>query len=281
MHLLTILAVAVAAVLFRLQPIPQAKEWSQRWYQTLFLFCFPGLLLLVTALTIVYMGCHGQMLGVRAGSVGCIIAGGSIFWASVCLLKLLIQNSLARRQLSDYPQQEVANTSVRILNFQLPYSAMVGFWHSELVVSQGLMAILDEEHLAAVIAHEQAHAQYKDTFWFFWLAWLRQFSCWLPNTTKLWQELLLLRELRADRRAAQSVDFLLLAESLLAVVEAPLESPIWGVGLNDAQIGDRLQERIDSLLDSAEPIAESHWHHWSWLGWLLLPLLTIPLHYHP
>jgi len=279
MHLLTILTVVIVAIVLRSQSISTKGKWSQRWYRTLFLFCFPGLLMLTTATAILYMGCHGQMLGVKAGSVGCLFAGSLILFASGSLLKLAYQGDRSLRQLSRYPQQKIGNTTVKLLNLELPYSALIGFWQSEVVVSKGLLNILDTEHLTAVLAHEQAHAEYKDTFWFFWLGWIRDFSFWLPNTDKLWFELLLLRELRADRKAVESVDFLLLAESLLAVAKAPLECSAWCVGLNDAQIGDRLEERINSLLIPTKPIEKLRWHHWSWLCLLFLPLLTIPLHY--
>lgn len=282
MHLLAILTVVMLAVIIRYQStqsISNLGEWSQRWYRTLFLFCFPGLLLLTTAITVLYMGCHGEMLGMKAGSIGCFISGGLILLASGSLLKLAIQGDRSIQQLRNYPTQTIGQTTARVLELDLPYSAQVGFWRSELVISRGLLTALDEEHLAAVFAHEQAHVKYRDTFWFFWLGWLRSFSFWLPNTEVLWQELLLLRELRADRQAAKSVDFLLLAESLLTVAKAPWEFPVWCVSLNDGKIGDRLQERIDSLLNQAEPVAGDRWHNWSWLCLLLMPLLTVPLHY--
>jgi Zn-dependent protease with chaperone function len=282
MHLLAILTVVILALIIRDQSIqssPNTKGWSQRWYRTLFLFCFPGLLLLTTAITVLYMGCHGEMLGVQAGSIGCFISGGLILFASGSLLKLAIQGDRSIRQVRQYPTQTIGQTTARIIEFDLPYSAQIGFWRSQLVISRGLLTALDQEHLAAVIAHEQAHVEYRDTFWFFWLGWIHSFSFWLPKTAVLWQELLLLRELRADRKAAESVDFLLLAESLLAVAKAPLEFPAWCVSLNDAQIGDRLQERIDSLLNPTESVPGDRWHNWSWLCLLLMPLLTIPLHY--
>lgn len=279
MHLLAISTVVILATIIRYQSTPSSGEWSKRWYKTLFLFCFPGLLMLTTAITVLYMGCHGEMLGVKAGSVGCFISGGLILFASACLLKLAIQGDRSIRQVGNYPLHAVGNTTARILEFELPYSAQIGFWKSELVISRGLLTTFDREHITAVIAHEQAHVEYRDTFWFFWLGWIRSFSFWLPNTELLWQELLLLRELRADRKAAESVDFLLLAESLLAVAKAPLESPVGCVSLNDAQIGDRLQERIDSLLNQTESVPDNRWYNWSWLCLLLMPLLTIPLHY--
>ncbi|MEN9568245.1 MAG: hypothetical protein RLZZ69_3441, partial [Cyanobacteriota bacterium] len=78
MHLLAILTVVMLAVIIRYQSTRltcEPQEWSKRWYQTLFLFCFPGLLLLTMAIAVLYMGCHGEMLGVKAGSVGCFISG--------------------------------------------------------------------------------------------------------------------------------------------------------------------------------------------------------------
>ncbi len=279
MHLLTILTVVALAIFIRDRADAPTEGWSKRWYRSWFLFCFPGLLMLTTAITVLYMGCHGEMLGIKAGSFGCIISGSLILWACCSLLKLAYQGDRCVAQLSRHPQQVIGKTTVRVIDLELPYSAQIGFWRSELVVSQGLLTALDDQHLAAVIAHEQAHVKYRDTFWFFWLGWIRSFSFWLPNTEALWQELLLLRELRADSQAAESVDFLLLAESLLVVAKTPLESPVMCVSLNDAQIGDRLNERIDSLLNQTELLPISRWQNWSWLGLLFLPLLTIPLHY--
>lgn len=280
MHLFAILAVLTLACLVRNRPLPQVNHWSKRWYRTLFLFLFPSLLLLTTAVTILYMGCHGKMLGVQAGSLGCIISACLLLFSLGCLLKLTYQGNLAIRQLDRYREQLVEGAIAKILDTELPYSAQIGFWQSRLVISKGLIATLDREHLVAVIAHEQAHLYYRDTFWFFWLGWVRSCTFWLPQTEALWQELLLLRELRADRKAAERVDFLLLAESLLTLAKAPLESsPIWCANLNHPAIGDRLNERIDSLLESTEPVSSDRWHDWIWVGLLFLPWLTIPLHY--
>ena len=198
MHLLAILFFVLVAIGIRQQGSCCDRDWSQRWYRTLFYFCFPGLLLLTTAITVLYMGCHGQMLGVKAGMTGCIISGSLLVFTLTCLFKLFYQGDRTVRNLKHYPRQTVGDSTVRILDIDLPYSAQIGFWQSELVMSQGLLAALDKDHLAAVIAHEQAHVKYRDTFWFFWLGWIRAFSFWLPYTEELWQELLLLRELRAD-----------------------------------------------------------------------------------
>ncbi len=280
MHLIVILIVLGIAWQLRQWSIPQSGVWSDRAQQCLFLFLFPPLLLLTTAVAIICMGFHGTMLGVKASWIGYSIAVGFVVVAGCLLLNLADQGDRSLRQLRKYPQQDILSHTARIVDFDFPYRAQIGFWHSELVISRGLLTSLDAEHIEAVLAHEQAHAYYRDTFWFFWLGWLRNLTMWLPNTELLWQELLLLRELRADRQAAETVDYLLLAESLLTVAQAPTtSSTILSASFNDLQFSDRLSARIDFLLAETESIPATKWQSWSWIFWLFLPLLTILLHY--
>ena len=283
MHLFVIVIVIAIAWSIRRGATSLTGTWSERWHKALFLLLFPALLLLTTAIAILWMGCHGAMLGLAAGSLGCLVSASLVLFALWCLFKLAYRGNRSLRKLTTYQQQVVAGKTARVIELDFPYSAQIGFWNSELVISSGLLATLDEEHLGAVLAHEQAHEHYRDTFWFFWLAWIRSFTMWLPHTETLWQELLLLRELRADRKAAAEVDFLLLAESLLTVVKAPLESsPILCANFNHPTVGDRLNERINSLLAQPEPVSIeeiNHWQNWGWVCWLFLPLMTIPLHY--
>ncbi len=278
MHSMVVLSVVILAWIIRYKTMYRGKNWSKRWHYSLFLFLFPALLVLTTAIAILYMGCHGAMLGIKAGSLGCIISASLILFSLSCFVKLAYLGNRSIRQLAYYPQQDINGKTARIIPVDLPYSAQIGFWQPELVISTGLLASLDGEHLAAVMAHEQAHLYYRDTFWFFWLGWIRSFTFWLPRTEALWQELLLLRELRADSQAAKKVDFLSIAESLLIVAKAPLD-PLLCASLNDAAVGDRLNERIDALLEEAESFPVNRWQNWSWLCLLVLPLLTIFLHY--
>lgn len=280
MHLFTILIVFIIAWVMRSGSVLSQGTWQDRWRKALFLLLFPAMLILSTASAILYMGCHGAMLGVQAGSFGCAVSASIIILALGCLCRLAYQGSRSINQLVNYEQHSLEDTSARIIDTKLLYSAQIGFWQSELVVSSGLLATLDREHLQAVLAHEQAHVYYRDTFWFFWLGWIRSFTAWLPNTQNLWQELLLLRELRADSKAAEEVDFLLLAESLLTVAKNPLlSSPAACANLHDYTMGDRLNERIESLLDETQPVDLATWQQWSWIYLVFLPLLIIPLHY--
>ncbi len=279
MHFVMILAAFGFAWFFRCGKLEPTGNWTKRWQQALSLFLFPPLLLLMTALALVCMGPQGQMGGLQAGWLSYLLALAFLGFAGVSGLKLAIEGWYSLRRVRTYSQINLDGKLARVLDTEVPFSAQIGFWQSELIVSQGLLKTLDQPHLDAVLAHEQAHYYYRDTFWFFWLGWLRRITTGLPNTEVLWQELLILRELRADQWAANQVDSLLLAESLLAVINAPmLSAEDFCAAFSCSVPRNRLAERIDALLAEPEsPVQSSLWI-WSWVILTLLPLITVPFH---
>ena len=285
-HLLMIVLAIVLAWSLRFLYFPSEDSWQQRWGRSLFLFLFPPILLFITALSVICMGPDGNMLGLQAGWFGYLFSLLFIILAITVLFKLGYLGCISKQEIAKYSQELIAGNKARILETNFPYSAQVGFWNSELVVSRGMLNTLDFDRLKAVIAHEQAHYYYRDTFYFFWLGWLRSFSFWLPNTEALWQELLLLREMRADARAAEEVDSLLLAESLLEIAKQTLTARTLeldylhsSVGLSCSLPRDRLTERIDALLAETAPITGYSYWYLSWIFLAFLPLITVPFHY--
>ncbi len=260
-------------------------SYQRRWQTTLFFFLFPPLLLLMTVISVVCMGYRGQMLGYNSSLISYFSAIIWLVFAIFCLIKLSYQTWQTHRDFSSYPLKKITAQKARVLAVDFPYSARVGFWKSELIVTQGLLNLLDQEHLQAVLAHEQAHQEYHDTFWFFWLGWLRSMSSWLPNSENLWSELVFLRELRADKYASGQVDYLLLAESLLLVAEKVNQvaeinfSDSCCVALNDNSLNNRLLERIDALVESENPeLPRFNYQVWLLLSLSLAPFLLLPLH---
>lgn len=280
MHLVLILAVVAVAWWLRLQwRHPLQGSWRQRFERALFLFLFPPLLLLITAIAVLCMGPQGQMIGLRAGWFSYALAASFLGVAGVLCLKLAWQGWQSIRRVNKCPKIKRENQLIRILDTEALFAGQIGFWQPELVVSQGLLETLSPEHLQSVLTHEQGHYYYRDTFWFFWLGWLRDCTVWLPNTDALWQELLVLRELRADNWAALRVDPLLLAESLLMVVsDRALELDVFCAALAAPRIGDRLEQRIDALLANPQKISNIHWQTWAWFLLAFLPLTTVMFH---
>ncbi|MEM8641844.1 MAG: M56 family metallopeptidase [Cyanobacteria bacterium P01_G01_bin.54] len=252
-------------------------SWQDRWQQTLKQFVLPPLVLFMTAIAVVCMGRQGWMVFGAEGWLYVWVSIGYLAAIALLLFHLSWQSyQMQQRLVGQFPPGKANGQPYRLLQTSALYSAQIGLWRPQLVISQGLLDHLTPEQLEAVLLHEQAHCQYRDTFWFFWLGWLRRCTRWLPQTEALWQELLLLRELRADRWATSQTDPLLLAEALVQVVRSPVDFPAEYAAAFGAGERDRLTERIEAML--AEPIVEPTQPTYTWLLWGLLPLLLIPLH---
>ncbi len=280
MHLIMILIALGLAVGLRYTWSGPTGNWQVRWRWAIACFLFPPLLLLMTLVAVLGMGPQGQMGGLQASWFSFWLAFSLLGLAGASCLKLAWQGWRSVRQIRTYPQQDLSGRWGRVLDTPVLFSAQVGFWQPELVVSQGLLQALDQAHLDAVLAHEQGHRYYRDTFWFFWLGWLRTCTAWLPYTEALWQEVLVLRELRADHWAAQQIDPLLLAESLLQVVNTPLLiSENFCAAFSCTAPRSRLVERIDALLVQETVFLDqlSPWS-WSWVFLTFLPLIALPFH---
>ncbi len=292
-HLLMLLGSLGVAVGWRWQVQTQTRCWGQ----TLAAFVLPPLLVLTTALALVVMGPSGAMGGHWLGHLVHQLAWGLLVGAALLALRQAILGGWSDWQAR---RQELAVLSgptgdpvrVRILDSEGLFAAQVGGWDPQLVVTSGLLQRLTPEQLQAVLAHEEAHRLYRDTFWFLGLGWIRLCSSGLPQTGSLWQDLITLRELRADRWAAQRVDPLVLAESLLRVSGDGLvdqQTQLAMVGMADrgqAQAErQRLSDRIEALLAESfgadpSPTSVGVESLWPWILPLIsLPLLAIPFHF--
>jgi Zn-dependent protease with chaperone function len=281
MHSLMLVMALIIAVSLRFF----LPTYQRRWQISLFFFLFPPLLLLMTAISVICMGYHGQMFGYHASLISYFSAVIWLIFAIFCLGKIFQTNRQTRQSFRSYPLKTVADQRLRIIDIDFPYSARIGFWQSDLILTRGLLELLDSEHLQAVLAHEQAHQEYHDTFWFFWLSWVRSISFWLPHTEELWTELVFLRELRADHYASGQVDSLLLAESLLLVAQKVNQvslidfSDSCYVALNERSLNNRLLERIDALVETESPLLPKFKYQvWLLLSLSLAPFLLLPWH---
>jgi Zn-dependent protease with chaperone function len=279
MHLMMVLVAVAVAWWLRVTWTPPQGSWNLRWGQSLFLFLFPPLLMFMTAIALVCMGPQGKMGGMHTEGISYLLALIDLGFFAFSGIKLGFQGWHSVKSARECPQITLAGRQIRLLQTDALFAGQMGFWQPELVISQGLVQTLTPSHLESVLAHEQGHYHYRDTFWFFWLGWVRCCTAWLPNTELLWQEMLVLRELRADSYAASQVDPLVLAESLLLVVSnSPALSEICCAALGSAKESDRLEQRIIALLTPPDLTPEAQ--RCSWLGFLLalLPLVTVIFH---
>lgn len=118
-----------------------------------------------------------------------------------------------------------------------------------IVVSAGLMAQLDRDELAAVVAHEQAHlGERHHLFLLPFVAWHRALPM-LPATRRATVAVHDLIEMRADDRAAAVTSRRALARAI-ARVGAHVAVPSGALGAN----GGVTAERVQRLLEPAQPL---------------------------
>lgn len=279
MHfVIIVISLLIASGLRWIFPKGKGRNLEERWQNTLFCFLFPPLLIIMTAFAVYWMGHHGQMLGMSSSRWECHLAIAFLGWSGLLLIYQGYRAWKLNKKLQQYPKIELENLAFRLIPISLPYSAQMGFWQSQLTLSEGLLNLLKDEQLEAVLAHEKGHEMYKDTFNFFWLGYLKSLTFWLPYSQFLWQELLLLREIRADQAALATTDALTLAEALLTVAQfQPQSYHTLMAAFNDNS--DRLEQRIEAILNPSEPWHSFSWQNSLWLLLIFLPLLTIPFHH--
>ena len=283
MHVLLMAAMVAIAVLLRWRWQPTSDTWNARWHNALASFTLPPLLLLSSSVAVLWMGHHGDMLGLPVSPVGCwfgklvLTVGAGLFLVSLGKA-LLFQVYLRRLPWLTLSSGE----QVRYLTSDIPFAAQVGFWRSQVIVSRGWLDGLTASEQSAILRHEQAHAHYGDPVWFFWLGWVRRLTFWLPRTNELWQELLLLREIRADRWALQDTDPILLAELLVKLARSHSADggpPSFAVAFCDYQSVTQLEQRIEALVDPALlPTETPQKEEMVWIFLTVMPLILTCFH---
>ena len=285
MHWLLLVCVLTTAIFVRLS----AALWPGKlnWQGALTLFALPPLLLISTCIAIVLMGC-GRMFGYQAHLGSHLVAGGFLLWSVMWGFVLSWQAWQTQRQLSALPRVTRDGRSLHLLPANVPYCAQVGSWQPQLCASEGLFVLLNPTQLEAVFAHEEAHMFYRDTLIFFALGWLKRCTFFLPQTRSLWDELLWFRECRADQKAAEHCDPLVLAEALTLMVQpanfSAGSSSTFPLQVAFASHHPRLLIRIEALLTLPVPSAPPtvpYWLSFLQLAIAFIPLIFIPWHIKP
>ena len=323
MHVVILLLAVLGAWgtrIYCVQAIERSRNtsglWSERWSWAIGAIIVPAFWLMIAVLAVGTMGAHGTMFGYRVSAIGAWISGGLTLMLLMLLAKLMLRSWQIQQELHHYPSTTITtpslNQTITIRAIASPpwFAGQVGILKPELTIGRSLLTHLDPDQLEAIIAHECAHAHYHDTTLFFILGWLRRWTRWLPRTQEIWQELILLRELRADRWAAQWVDPLLLAETLLTVARsAQASSPssitsesspdpiISGIGFHDFTTIESFETRIEALISAESEIVSSSPNFqdstgypskdritltidgWLWAILACFPLLAVPFHH--
>ncbi|CAN5555882.1 hypothetical protein BH24ACT26_BH24ACT26_18820 [soil metagenome] len=145
---------------------------------------------------------------------------------------------------------------VRILPAGVQGAFVVGARHGTILLSEDLLAYLDEHELQAILAHEIAHLEARDVPVVFGAGLLRDMLAWNPLSHIAFRRLLTDRELEADRRAAAMTGRPLeLASGLLKMCElvgAKRKLTTGRSALAFLRPGGRVSRRVANLLALAD-----------------------------
>jgi negative regulator of sigma E activity len=152
---------------------------------------------------------------------------------------------------------------MRLIDHEAPVAyCLPGTTRSVTVLSAGLIDLLDEEQLRAVISHENAHAtQRHHLVLMAFRAW-RASLPWFPIATRALVAVTTLVEMLADDRARRDVSDETLARSIALVASASGERPASGpLSVGEASRnalaadGESAHRRIQRLIDRSPPLS--------------------------
>ncbi|WNR44428.1 M56 family metallopeptidase [Paenibacillus roseipurpureus] len=95
---------------------------------------------------------------------------------------------------------------VCMLNYRAPLAMTVGLWKPRILVSSGLVDILETNELRAVMEHEKCHVQHRDPGAIFLLALISKAMRYIPIFEWMAHKYPMMIELRADRYAIDQME---------------------------------------------------------------------------
>ena len=148
-----------------------------------------------------------------------VIAGGFLALVAVACMRQTLQSVRIRRELTaisepvlDGPlharlgrlasEVGVRRPELRLAPSAEPLACSLGIFNPTVVLSSGLVAMLDDQECEAVLAHELAHLKQKDHLVGFLVAWLRDGLFYMPTAREAWDRYRHDREIDCDALSA-------------------------------------------------------------------------------
>ncbi len=147
----------------------------------------------------------------------------------------------------------------------------IGLWKPRMILSSGLMDMLEPNELHAVIEHEKCHMRYRDPLAIFLLSMISKSMWYIPIFAWMADKYPIMIELRADKYAiTQMKQSAHLGSALLKLLK---QAPTPHVSLSHASFAETsMNVRIMHILDPQMKIS----FKWPFVR-LLISLLTIIL----
>ncbi|MBA2941714.1 M56 family metallopeptidase [Paenibacillus sp. CGMCC 1.16610] len=163
--------------------------------------------------------------------------------------KLVAKHQDATLTLQYRGMYQLAEHQLRIISSKAPTAMTIGFRKPQIILSTGLLDMLDPTELHAVIDHEKCHMKHRDPLAIFLLSIMSKALWYIPIFAWLAKKYPIMIELRADKYAIgqmnQPAD---LGSALLKLLK--LQSPAPNLSLSHASFAETsMNVRIKHILD--------------------------------
>ncbi|MGO4271059.1 M56 family metallopeptidase [Paenibacillus sp. TAF58] len=166
---------------------------------------------------------------------------------------------------------QLGEGQLQISSYKAPLAMTIGLWKPRMILSSGLMDMLEPKELRAVIEHEKCHMRHRDPLAIFLLSMISKSMWYIPIFAWMADKYPIMIELRADKYAiTQMKQSTHLGSALLKLLK---QAPTPYVSLSHASFAETsMNVRIMHILDPQMTIS------FKWpLVRLLISLLTIIL----
>jgi beta-lactamase regulating signal transducer with metallopeptidase domain len=150
--------------------------------------------------------------------------------------------------------------TLRVAADARPWALVAGLFRPRVVLSSGLLSLLDEEELSAVLCHEMVHIQRGDLWWTALCGVLRDLTWFLPTTRYFYHSMLAEQEVACDDQIVEESRRLALASALVRVWQAkmnPPSTPHGALALFSPEHSERLEARVRRLLENPGAATDS------------------------
>lgn len=181
-------------------------------------------------------------------------------WMTVRQIRLCRRFEVALLQSLDEPETARVNKAYRsgkddvyVVSSREPLAFTVGLLRRRIVLSTGLLELLDEKELAAVIHHEAYHEEHADPLKVFLLSLLSNVFWYLPVLKHIHSNYKVVREVLADRHAMEQTGGMAdLGRALLKLLKKRQSVSVMQaahVSFADTAINYRIQRLLDPKIE--------------------------------
>ncbi|MEK4012702.1 M56 family metallopeptidase [Peribacillus sp. FSL M8-0224] len=141
--------------------------------------------------------------------------------------------------------QQKYSIRIHVIDDKRPIAFTYGFIYSQIVISTGLVQILDSDEVKAVLEHEYCHYKDKDPFKLSLYKCLARLFFFMPVSQKILQRYVTKKELAADTFAIEQVGLKPIASALYKLMSYSSSMPFSTVHFQNGELQD---VRIEFLL---------------------------------